>query len=97
MRLLGVKVIERGALRALASVELSCGLVLLDCPVFAGSSGPWAALPSRPSLDRAGHRIDRQYETVARWKSRELNQAWSDAVVALVRRHHPEVFGAAAA
>ena len=35
---------------------LPTGLKLIDCPVFVGSSGRWASLPSKSALDRAGRR-----------------------------------------
>jgi hypothetical protein len=87
--------IARGQLRGWATVEItSIGLRIVDAPVLIGRDGPWATLPEKPALDRDGKRkLDingkPEWATVVEWKSRELRQGFSDAVVAAVRRAHP--------
>ncbi len=84
----------QGALRGFATVELPIGLKLHDVPILAGEFGPWAAMPSKAALDR-----DRRQKTVAgkplftpvaEWRSRELADRFSAAVIALVRAAHPD-------
>lgn len=93
--LLALKLIGKGGLIGLATVRMSSGLTLLDCPLLAGEHGPWVALPARPSLDRDGRQrvIDgkKQYEPVLSWPSREIADAFSAAVLALIRARHPGV------
>jgi DNA-binding cell septation regulator SpoVG len=93
VELAALKLIGKGSLIALATVRLPIGLTIIDCPVFTGERGPWVALPSRPSLDRDGRQRvagDRkQYEPVLAWPSRDVADAFSAAVLALIRERHP--------
>ena len=74
---------------------LPTGLKLIDCPVFVGSSGRWASLPSKPALDRAGRRAKPggkpQFAPVVEWRNRGLADRLSAAVIALVEGAHPVV------
>ncbi len=83
-----------GALRGYCEVELPFGLILQDVGILIGRYGPWAALPSKPLLDRDGrHGRDingkPRYAPVAKWQSRALADCFSTAVIELVLRHHP--------
>jgi len=84
-----------GPLRGFAGVEISSiGLWISDIPIFVGDNGAWAALPSKPELDREGRRktdINGRaiYTPVAEWRTRELSDTFSEAVVAAVHRAHP--------
>jgi hypothetical protein len=95
LRLISWKHVPRGQLRGWATIEItSIGLRIVDVPVLIGRDGPWATLPEKPALDRDGKRkLDingkPEWATVLEWKSRELRQGFSDAVVAAVRRAHP--------
>jgi hypothetical protein len=97
MRLVSWKPVSKGSLRGFATVELALGLKLIDCPVFAGASGAWASLPSKPVLDREGRHArpggKAQFAAVLEWRSRELADRFSAAVVALVRAAHPDALG----
>jgi hypothetical protein len=94
MRLVSGKPMAKGALRAFATVELPIRLKLIDCPVFVGSSGRWASLPSKPVLDRDGKQAKPngrpQFATVLEWRNRALSDRFSAAVVALIRAAHPD-------
>src|ERR1700676_202497 len=52
MRLISWRPVRSGKLLGFASVELGIGLRLFEWPVFAGTNGPWAALPRKARLDR---------------------------------------------
>jgi hypothetical protein len=94
MRLVSWKPIAKGSLRGFATVELPIGLRLIECPVFVGSNGPWASLPSKPVLDREGKQVKPngkpQFATVLEWRDRALNDRFSESVIELVRAAHPD-------
>jgi hypothetical protein len=74
---------------------LAIGLRIDDCPVLVSHGKAWASLPSKPQLDKDGRqKRDASgrpaYTPVLEWKSREIDNRFSDAVVALIRHHHPE-------
>jgi hypothetical protein len=84
-------------LRGFATVELPLGLKIIDCPVLVSKGKAWANVPSKPVLDRDGHpKIEGSgkpsYVSVLEWRSRDLANRFSDAVVALVRAAHPGAF-----
>ncbi len=95
MRLVGWRRLRQGKLFGFAEVELPIGLRLYDVPVLRGADGqPWAALPTKPQVDRDGRqRRDAAgraaYARVAAWRSRRLETAFSQRVVALVRAAYP--------
>jgi len=100
MMLRSFRPLAKGALRGFATIELPSGLVLHDVAIRAGRNGPWASLPSKPVLDRDGrHRSDtngrHQYAPVAEWRSRELADRFSAALVELVRAAHPDALNGA--
>ncbi|HEX3410311.1 MAG TPA: hypothetical protein VHT00_01220 [Stellaceae bacterium] len=94
MRLVGFKPVVKNSLRGFCAIELPCGLIIEDIPLNLSHGKPWAALPSKPVLDRDGRQVEtggkKQYASLLRWNSRELGERWSQAVVELVRQHHPE-------
>jgi hypothetical protein len=86
--------LTKGALRGFASVELPIGLRLIDCPVYVGKNGPFAALPSKPRIDKEGpKRTDPNgkpaYAPVLEWRSRALRDRFSEVVTAAIRRMYP--------
>jgi hypothetical protein len=95
MRLVSWKPIAKGTLRGFATVELPIGLKLIDCAVFIGTKGAWASLPAKPQLDkdsrqRIGADGKPSYSPAVEWRSRDLADRFSAAVVALVRAAHPD-------
>jgi hypothetical protein len=93
--------VSKGSLRGFATVELPIGLKLIDCPVLVSAAGgSWASLPSKPVLDREGKHVrpgggKRQFATVVEWRSRELSDRFSAAVVALVKAAYPDALDGA--
>jgi hypothetical protein len=97
MRFVSWKPIAKGSLHGFARVELPIGLKLIDCAVFVGTKGAWASPPAKPQLDQDGSQrngVDGKpsYSPVVEWRSRDLADRFSTAVVALVRAAHPNVF-----
>jgi hypothetical protein len=95
MRLVSWKPIAKGTLRGFATVELPIGLKLIDCAVFIGTKGAWATALAKPQLDKEGRQrigVDGKpsYSPVVEWRSCDLNDRYSAAVVAMVRAAHPE-------
>lgn len=93
MRLVRFKSLVKGSLRGFATVELSIGLTIEDCPVLIGRAGAWATLPGRPVLDRDGRQVRAdgrvQFAAILKWRDRELQNRFSAAVVELIRAHNP--------
>jgi hypothetical protein len=61
---------------------------------FVGSKGSWTAQPAKPELDRDSQRkfdINGKpaYAPILEWLTREINDGFSEAVIASVRRAHP--------
>ncbi len=95
LRLVGFTPRVSGMLRGFATVELPIGLKLYDVLAFAGEKGPWAALPTKPRLDRERRQkigLDGKpaFTPVAEWRGRELSEEFSAAVVALIRVEYPD-------
>jgi DNA-binding cell septation regulator SpoVG len=87
--------LRQDALRGFVSIELPIGLVIEDCPVLVRNNGAWAALPSKPMLDRESRRAkpdgEPQYAAIMKWRDRELRDRFSQAVIELARAAHPDV------
>jgi hypothetical protein len=89
---------RRNTLCGFADIELPFGLQIDDIAVHVRAGRAWASLPARPMLDQDGRHVIRegkpQYVVVLRWRSRELADKFSAAVVELVRRTHPDALDA---
>ena len=99
MRLISWRPVRSGKLLGFASVELGIGLRLFELPVFAGTNGPWAALPRKARLDREkrqrlGANGSPEFEPVAEWKDRASADAFSAAVISAIRAAHPDALDA---
>ena len=85
----------KGALRGFATVELPIGLKVIDCPVLVSNGKAWVSLPPKPVLDRDGkHKTGANgkpaYAPILEWRTRDLAERFSAAVVELVRANHPQ-------
>jgi hypothetical protein len=90
MRLISWRPLTKGSLRGFSSIQLPIGLKINDEPVFVGEKGGWAILPGKPILDADGrHEIGANYTAVAEWRTREVADGFSQAVIAAVRQAHP--------
>jgi hypothetical protein len=93
IRLISWKPLVKNSLRGFATVELPIGLKIVDCPVLVSNGKAWASLPTKPVLDRDGKHLKPdgkpQYSAILEWKSRDLADRFSEAVVELVRQTHP--------
>jgi len=94
MRPISFKPLVKNSLRGFATVELPIGLKISDIPVLVSNGKAWAALPSKPVVDKDGqHKRDvngkPQYGTLFEWAYRDLSDRFSQTVIALVRAEHP--------
>jgi hypothetical protein len=91
-RLISWKAVRKNSLRGFASIELPTGLRIFDIPVLSARGKVWAALPSKPQLEDGQHRRDINgkpaYSPVLEWRSRDLADRFSAAVIALVNAQH---------
>jgi hypothetical protein len=89
LRLQSWKPINKGALLGLATVETSL-LTIYDCPVLCSHGKLWVALPGRPQIDAEGrHQIGpdgkKAYLPAMRWRSKEIGDRFSLAVIEALR------------
>jgi hypothetical protein len=91
--------LQRATLRGFADVELPNGLQIDDIAAHVRDGRAWASLPARPMLDQDGRHVIRdgkpQYAPILRWRTRDLADRFSTAVVELVRRAHPNTLDGA--
>jgi hypothetical protein len=97
LRLIDWRRLRKGRLYGFASIEVQpIGLQVHEIPVLMGkSSGPWACVPTKPRLDANGVQqrdVDGspRYDRVLSWSTRRRENDFSAAVVALVRKKHPQ-------
>jgi hypothetical protein len=98
LRLIDWRPCVKKSLRGFATIELPVGLKIHDVPVLVGPKGPWASLPAKPQIDRDGRqKTDASgkpaYVSILEWKSGDLSDRFSAAVVKLVRTAHPDALG----
>lgn len=95
MRLLRFAGLRKNALRGFCDVELPIGLRIYGCPILASRNRVWATFPGRPQIDHTGHQVqvdgNGQYTKIIEWDSRDLANAFSVALVQLVREQYPDV------
>jgi hypothetical protein len=91
--------VRKNALRGFAAVELPSGLTIVGIPIWVTRGKAWCSLPSKPVLDSEGRHVEvsgkKQYALVLRWRSRDLADRFSAAVVELIRRAQPDALGEA--
>jgi hypothetical protein len=97
LRLIDWRPVRKGRLYGFASVEFQpMGLQMREIPVLRSErNGPWACVPTKPRLDANGHQqrdVDGapRYDRILGWSTRRRESDFSAAVVALVRRRHPQ-------
>ncbi len=93
MRLLEWRGINKGALVGRAKVALPSGLEIADIGVFSKAGRKWAQLPAqmmRASDGKpiAGNDGKAKYASSLRWSTRELQDRFSAALIALIENQH---------
>jgi hypothetical protein len=94
MRLLEWKQIGKGFLVGCAKVILPNGLEIADIGIFSKDGRTWSQLPAQQMRDADGRPItdDRgkaRYISSIKWSTRELQDGFSEALIALVLAEHP--------
>jgi hypothetical protein len=100
LELLDFRAMIKGALVGFATVRLPIGLIIADIPILVAHGKAWASLPSKPQLGQDGtprRGTDGKilYVAILRWQNGDLKNRFSDAVIGLVREHHPNALGGA--
>jgi hypothetical protein len=90
------KPLRKGSLVGFAEIELP--LIVIPDPVHLSQGKRWAGTPGGPVIDPEGrHKLvegKRAYVPAFTWRSREIANRFSRAVVELVEQHYPEAFAA---
>lgn len=99
MQLLEWRRVDSGALLGRAKVRLPSGLEISDIGVFVKADRVWAQLPSQIMRDRDGKPVTGvdgkpKYISALRWSTRELQDGFSVAVIALIETAHGPIGGA---
>jgi hypothetical protein len=94
MRLLEWKPIDKGFLVGRAKVLLPNGLEIADIGIFSKDGRVWSQMPAQQMRDADGRPItdDRgktRYASSIRWSTRDLQDGFSEALIALVGDKHP--------
>lgn len=86
---------RKNSLRGFASVELPNGLTIKDISLHELNGKRWSSLPSKPVI-KDGAPVFKdgkaQYVPILQWRSRDLSDGFSEAVVALIEDNHPDAF-----
>jgi hypothetical protein len=97
LRLVDWRRVRKGRLYGFACVELQpIGLRVHEIPVLSNEkTGPWACVPTKPRVDGNGHQqrdVDGspRYDRVLSWATKSRESDFSEAIVKLVRRRHPQ-------
>ena len=101
MQLLAWTGIGKGALVGRAKVRLPSGLEIADIAIFAKDGRSWAQLPAQVVRDADGRPLTDErgkvrYVSSIKWSTWELQEAFSNALVTLVRIQHPDAIPGAA-
>ena len=87
--------IKKNSLRGFATIELPIGLVIKDVTINNTQGRVWAGLPSKPQMENGAHKADPKtrkpaYAKILEWRSRDLSDGFSDAVIAAMRDRYPD-------
>jgi|SRR5579875_130988 hypothetical protein len=100
MRIRQWRPLRRNSLVGFADISLcltsSAWLEIDGCSVLAGKDGYWAALPSKPLIDKDGNAVRDpkngrvQYVPLLNWSDKTVARRWSDALVRLLQTQYPD-------
>jgi hypothetical protein len=98
MELLGWEEVRKGALLGRARVRLPIQLEIADIGIFAKDGARWAQMPSEVMRDATGQvltdeRGKPRYRSPLKWASRDLQERFSAALIALVEAEHGPIGG----
>lgn len=88
MEILNVKPYHKGAMRAFVDVYIpKTGMEFYGCGLFCKDNKWWVSLPSKEFANESG---ERKFSQIARFREKEHQFAWSDALVKLVHQYAAE-------
>lgn len=93
MQLLDWKRLDKGALVGRATVLLPSGLQISDIGVFTKDARRWAQMPAEAMRSADGQPIKDErgktrYRSLLKWATRELQDGFSSALIALIEAEH---------
>jgi hypothetical protein len=93
MQLLDWRRTDKGAQVGRAKVRLPIGLEISDIGIFRKDGRTWATFPAEPQRDASGQIIKDsngkpRYRSPLRWSTRDLQDRFSEAIVALIAAEH---------
>lgn len=92
LRVVEFRPVIKNTLRGFCTVELLYGLRIHDVAVHQRGGAEWVSLPPAPQLENGVQRVvdgKAQYKRVIEWTSRTLDDGFSAAVCAELRRLEP--------
>jgi hypothetical protein len=97
LRLIEWKPLDAGALIGRATVEVG-GLVISDIGIFQKDGARWSQMPAEPMRDRDGQVLKDErgkvrYHSALKWKSRDLQERFSAALISAIEDRHGALMG----
>jgi hypothetical protein len=94
--------IDKGALLGKARIRRTCQLEIADVAIFEKDDRRWAQLPAEMMRDMTGQplkdeRGKAKYRSSLKWATRELQDGFSEAVIAAIEAEHGPLGRAVAA
>jgi hypothetical protein len=94
-KILDWRPVAKNSLRGFAKVEMPSGMIISDVAALNGPNGPWASPPSKPMIGRDGSPMldakgKPRYSPWIEFRSKELRDRWSSAVVAALLEAYPD-------
>jgi hypothetical protein len=91
------RAMDRGALQGFATVVLPSGMIVHDISIFYKDARWWASPPGKPQIGRDGCVAKdgagrTQYSQIISFTSRAIADAFSDIVIAALRKARLEIF-----
>jgi DNA-binding cell septation regulator SpoVG len=94
-----VPITTDGPALAFVDIETPSGLILRDCKLMRSPGGGyWIAMPSQKQLDRDGNPIldergKPRYRNFVDFRDKATRDRFTEQVIGLVRREHPDIVG----
>lgn len=92
--LLAWKSVPKNSLRGFAKIRIGKSLIVNDVAVHCNSDRRWAALPSKPLIEKNGTAKKDEngkiaYVPILEWADRDTSNRFSAAVIEAVEREYP--------
>jgi hypothetical protein len=94
LSLLAWRSLPRNSLRGFATIKLGKSLSVKDVAVHCSHGKRWAALPSKPQIDRDGNALKDEkgkvkYVPILEWLDRAVGDDFSNSVIEAIEAQYP--------